>query len=127
MAADPTYRSWNFAKWSYLTRSRYAEQLELWLELFRRDQFLFLKAEDMFADPQQALETTYHFLGLPPHRPTVVGALNVSPDHESLLPDVRESFMDYFRPHNERLYELVGIDFGWERDPSPLSTRASTS
>jgi hypothetical protein len=26
----------------------------------------------------------------------------------------RLALQDYFRPHNERLYELVGIDFGWE-------------
>lgn len=23
--------------------------------------------------------------------------------------------VEYFRPHNERLYELLGTDFGWER------------
>ena len=53
MAADPRYNSWDFGAWSYLARSRYAEQLERWLGLFPRDQFLFIKAEDLFARSDQ--------------------------------------------------------------------------
>jgi hypothetical protein len=121
MASDPRHNSWDFGAWSYLARGRYAEQLERWLALFPREQFLFLKAEDMFAHPQQALDATYRFLGLPPHRPEDVVGLNISPEHESMPGDVRETLADYFRPHNERLYELIGADFGWERDATPAS------
>jgi hypothetical protein len=121
IAADPMYRSWNFARWSYLRRSRYDEQIEPWLALFPREQFLFLKAEDMFADPQQALDATHEFLGLPPHRPEHIRRLNVTPGRSSLPDDVREDLVEYFRPHNERFYELTGIDFGWEREPSLVS------
>ena len=124
MARDPTYRSWDFGTWSYVYRGRYAEQLEPWLALFPREQFLFLKAEDMFADPQHALDATHEFLGLPPHRPEHVPRLNVTRDLEPLPDDVRESLVDYYRPHNERLYELIGIDFGWEREPSHAPARA---
>jgi hypothetical protein len=113
---DPMYRSWNFAKWSYLYRSRYAEQLEPWLALFPREQFLFLKAEDMFTDPQGALDATHEFLGLPPHQPEH-RRLNVTKERSTLPDDVRESLVEYFRPHNERLYELIGVDFGWDREP----------
>lgn len=119
MAADPRYNSMNFGSWSYLARGRYAEQLERWLALFPREQFLFLKAEELDDDPQQTLETSYEFLGLLPHRPEV-GRLNVSPPHDSMPNDVRESLVDYFRPHNERLYELIGTDFGWERGRSAV-------
>jgi hypothetical protein len=117
MAAEPHYNSWNFGAWSYLTRSRYAEQLERWLAIFPREQLLFLNAEDMFSDPQGALDATTEFLGLPPHRLEQATHLNVSPKYETLPTGVRESLADYFRPHNERLYELVGTDFGWERPP----------
>ena len=115
MAADPRYNSWNFGGWSYLARGRYAEQIERWLARFPREQFLFLKAEDLFADQQQALDTLHEFLGLSPHRVAGADRLNVSPEYDMLPPHVREELDDYFRPHNERLYELVGIDFGWEQ------------
>ena len=127
MAADPRYNSWNFAAWSYLARSRYDEQLERWLALFPREQFLFLKAEDLFARPQPAIDATFEFLGLPPHPSKGVGQLNVSPEYETMPHATRERLAEYFRPHNERLYEQVGIDFGWERGASEVAhTRAAS-
>jgi hypothetical protein len=30
-------------------------------------------------------------------------------------PETRQRLLDYFRPHNQRLYELLGINFGWDR------------
>ena len=41
--------------------------------------------------------------------------LHVAPRYDPIPADVRAQLAEYFRPHNERLYELVGIDFGWER------------
>jgi len=116
MARDEWYNSWNFGCWSYLARSRYAEQVERWLALFPRAQFLFLKAEDLFTEPETVLAATYDFLGLPAHRPEKVRRLNAGEAYSGVSPETRASLTDYFRPHNERLYELIGIDFGWERD-----------
>ena len=30
-----------------------------------------------------------------------------------MTPAVRERLQEYFEPHNRRLYELLGTDFGW--------------
>jgi hypothetical protein len=119
MSADPRYNSWDFGCWSYLARSRYAEQLERWLELFPREQFLFLKAEDLFVQPEQVLEQTHEFLGLPTYLPQEVPRLNTS-EYDALHPETRARVAEYFRPHNERLYELIGINFGWERETETL-------
>lgn len=113
LAADPWYNSWDYGCWSYLSRSRYAEQVERWLELFPREQLLFLKAEDLFADPGPTIDAAYDFLGLPPHHPAQPAVLNAA-RYETMPADARAALTEYFRPHNERLYELVGIDFGWE-------------
>ena len=119
MEADPHYNSWDFGRWSYLARSRYAEQLARWLQLFPPEQFLFLKAEKLFIEPETAFREAYEFLGLPPHRPEQTARLNTA-DYEGMPLELRARFIDYFRPHNERLYELVGIDFGWEREATPV-------
>ena len=29
-------------------------------------------------------------------------------------PDLRKKLGEYFRPHNERLYELIGRKFDWD-------------
>jgi len=34
--------------------------------------------------------------------------------HPSLDPHVLNKLREFFRPHNERLYSLVGVNFGWK-------------
>lgn len=111
---DRRYNSLEFGVWSYLARSRYAEHLERWLDLFPREQFLFLRAEDMFADPYSALERIDDFLGLSPHRPGELSHLLDGGKYAPMADETRERLAAYFRPHNERLRRLTGIDFGWD-------------
>jgi hypothetical protein len=100
--------------WSYLQRSRYDEHVARWLARFPREQMLFLKFEDLAADPQSTLDQVYAFLGLAPHRHAEFRKLNVGSYEEQVHPDTRAHLNAYFRPHNERLRELTGIDFGWD-------------
>ena len=46
--------------------SRYAKQIDLYLEHFSRDQLLLLKFEDFISDPITVLNTVCTFLGVPP-------------------------------------------------------------
>ncbi len=110
---DQRYNSLPLGTWSYLLRSRYAEHLERWLEVFPREQFLFVRAEDMFGDPYGTLESVTTFLGLPPHKPDELPRLKDGGSYEPLSPATRARLGEYFRPHNERLRELTGIDFRW--------------
>jgi len=121
LAADPHYNSPDFGRWSYLARSRYAEQFERWLELFPREQFLAFSAEDLLGDPTNTLDVVHDFLGLPAHRHEAPPRLHTGGDYDPLAPDARARLAEYFRPHNERLYELIGIDFGWERETAPAA------
>ncbi len=110
---DRRYNSWPLGIWSYLHRSRYAEQVERWLDLFPREQFLFVKAEEMFGDPRATLETVDEFLGLPLHVPDELPRMLDGGEYADLSAETRAQLGAYFRPHNERLRELTGIDFGW--------------
>jgi Sulfotransferase domain len=108
------YNSWPIGCWSYLMRSRYAEQLEHWLTLVSREQLHVLTLEQMADDPQGALDGVHRFLGLPAHRYEDLRPLHTA-SYEPIGAEDRAMLNDYFRPHNERLYELLGVDFGWER------------
>jgi hypothetical protein len=110
--SDPGYHSWRVYQWGYLRTSRYAEHIERWLEAFPREQFLFLRFEDVVAAPERALEQIHEHLGLPRHRNGALPTLNAG-SYEPMAEATRERLSEYFRPHNERLYELTGIDFGW--------------
>jgi hypothetical protein len=99
---------------TYLARGRYAEQLERWLQHFRREQIHIVAMEDLAADPQGILDGVHQFLGLPPRNAEDLAPRFVS-EYDPLPEDARRVLGDYFRPHNQRLYELLGRDFGWER------------
>ena len=45
---------------------RYADQIERWFEEFPRERFLFLRFEDLIADPETTIRTTCRFLDLDP-------------------------------------------------------------
>jgi hypothetical protein len=113
--ADRRYKSWPIGCWSYKLRSRYAEQLERWFALFPREQFHILTLEDLAADPQRTLNAVDEFLGLAPHHYEGLKALHVA-TYDPVDPEVRAQLSEYFRPLNERLYELVGRDLGWEQE-----------
>jgi hypothetical protein len=98
---------------TYLARSRYAEQLEPWLARFPREQVLVLTTDQLGDDPEGTLDSVYAFLGLPPHRPARLEAVFTS-SYESIAPEDRARLAEYFRPHNARLYALLGRDFGWD-------------
>lgn len=110
--ANPRYLSFSHQHHSYLARSRYAEQLERWFRQADRDQFLILSAEDLFRDPRSVLAETQRFLGLEPDMPADVTARNAR-TYAPIPDDVRERLRSELEPHNRRLYELVGRDFGW--------------
>jgi hypothetical protein len=107
---DPTLAYRNF---SYLARGIYADQLERWLSLFPRDQLLVLASEALFRDPASVEQAVCAFLGIPPRRVADYRQYNGLP-YPKLSAATREFLSDYYRPHNRRLYELVGQDFGWD-------------
>lgn len=54
----------NHQKHSYMSRSRYEEQLDRYEALFPRRQILILRSEDLFENTEQSWEQILRFLGL---------------------------------------------------------------
>jgi len=50
--------------YGYLYRSRYAEQVKRWLEVFSREQMLFLTTEELKANPKPVINGMFEFLGI---------------------------------------------------------------
>jgi hypothetical protein len=98
---------------SYLARGRYAEQLERWLERFPRERLLVLEAGTFYADPAAAMAPAFEFIGLPPHRSTTYRKHNAA-EYGGMDPELRRRLLDYFRPHNERLFDLLGVVYAWD-------------
>ncbi len=97
----------------YLTRSVYVDQLLHWSRFFPREQLLVLQSEDFFERPAETMRIVLGFLDLPGWEPGEAEKRNTGAYAEGMNPDTRRRLEDYFRPHNRRLYEYLGADFGW--------------
>lgn len=113
------YHSRNYWHYSYKRRGLYAEQLNRWFKHFPdRSQFLILRTEDFSKSPGAIMGQVCEFLGLPP-LPSELYRRTQAPAYPAMDPAMRAELMDYFRPYNERLYELLGRDFEWESQSAP--------
>ncbi len=112
MLADESYASPTYRKFSYLSRGVYVDQLEEWRRYFDKERLLVLKSEDFFENPQVVFDRVLDFLGLP-HQATGASGERNEGEYGQMNPAIRRRLEDYFEPHNKRLYDFLGVDFGW--------------
>jgi Sulfotransferase domain len=112
MLQDEFYASSGHRTRSYLSRGIYIDQLLLWSSFFRREQMLVLKSEDLFNDTTNALERVLDLLEMPHWAPEAYSIPNKR-EYAGVSPLMRQRLNEYYKPHNQRLYEYLGVDLGW--------------
>jgi hypothetical protein len=112
LAVDPGYRSHSHQHFSYLARGIYIDQLRRWHEHFGRDSLLVVRSEDLYERPSAVYVTVLEFLGLPP-ADLAAYPVHGSGTYPPIRDETRARLTEYFRPHNERLYEYLGRDLRW--------------
>jgi hypothetical protein len=91
----------------YLSRGRYAEQLERWWQFYPREQTLVLRFEDLAREPMEVLGRALDFLALPRTAQVRLEARNVR-RYPPMDPATADRLRDYFAPHDARLQALLG-------------------
>lgn len=108
------YKSPAFANHTYKQRGIYLPQIQHLLEYFPREQLLVTESEKLFSDPEGCLGEICEYVGVAPD----FGALDLTPRNvgsyvSKVEPAVYAYLDEYFRPHNQQLYEFLGRDLGW--------------
>jgi hypothetical protein len=111
--ADPSYVSYERHHHSYQARGVYDEQLQTWFRHFPPERFLIERSENFFEDPPLVFKRVISFLGLPDFELREYETFNAFASGR-MDPDLRRHLVDAFRPHNERLYDLLGRNFEWD-------------
>jgi len=99
--------------YSYLSRGIYVDQLRRWQEHFPKKQLLILKSEELFRRPQDILRSVFQFLGLTAVDLQISYKAHNQGRYEPMNASLRKRLEDFYRPHNERLYDWIGEDYGW--------------
>jgi hypothetical protein len=112
MLRDEYYQSPGHRTRSYLGRGEYIDQLLAWSDFFPRKRMLVVKSEDLFDDTTNTLGRVLDFLEIPHWAPETYSIPNKR-EYAGLDPAVRQRLDEYYEPYNQRLYEYLGVDFGW--------------
>ena len=90
------------------------DQLEVWRHYFSPENMLILSSEEFYTDPPAVVRQVLDFLGVPEWDGIDYRKRNIG-KYPSLDVDVRQSLLDYFNPHNQRLFDFLGTEFDWGR------------
>ena len=113
MLEDERYVGFNHQHFSYLSRGVYVDQLVHWSEFFGDEQMLVLKSEDFFEHTPETMNLALDFLGIPEWEPEDREIILRGEYEHEMNPVTRRRLEQYFEPHNRKLYEYLGVDFGW--------------
>ena len=102
-----------------LRAGMYSTFLDDWFQVFPREQFLIIKAEDYYTDRSATLVEAFRFLGVQKLSREDIHTLSegvvVNARNRSLMFDeTRRLLDDFYRPHNLKLSELLNdARFSW--------------
>jgi len=103
----------DFRRYSYITRGIYVDQISDWLKYFPGEQIHIIKSEDFFADPFKYTQKVFKFLNLPTWDEIEYKKYNIG-EYKDLEISLRNKLIDFYKPFNQKLYDLLNRDFGWE-------------
>ena len=113
------------SSYGLLRMGLYADTVELVLRHFPRERLLLLIAEEYRDQPQQTYDTICSFLGVERHEIDHKDA-HVRPHTRSLSPEERSWLADFYQPHNELFFTLLGRDVpAWSSAQTPAVKRGS--
>jgi hypothetical protein len=106
-ASELAYRTF-----SYRTRGIYADQLARWFAIFPRRQFHVAISDEMFSDGASNVDRICDFMGVERHRSDEYAQWNAR-TYPPISNETRESLEAFYRPHNQRLAELLDRALPW--------------
>jgi hypothetical protein len=98
---------------TYLDKGIYAWRLKKWMDVFPREQFHIIQSEQLYKHPQETLNETFKFLGLPSYELNVYEHHN-SGSYQPMNPETRKKLVDFYKPYNKELYDFLGVDYQWD-------------
>jgi len=115
MSNDVSYYSWNFDLYAYLEHGIYVDKIKRWMEVFPKEQFFIIQSEEFLKNPSKIYNDVLEFLGLANWEPKEFVLYKKREYKEKMNSDLRNELVEYFKPHNKRLYDFLGKSFDWDK------------
>ena len=95
-----------------LPRGFYAKQLESWYQIFPKEKILIQSSEEFGNNTHEVLKQIFAFLEIKQVKIPDITKQNVR-KFSPMKQDTRDNLVDFFKPYNESLYNLIGKRFDW--------------
>ena len=92
----------------------YFLNLQRWMKIFPREQFLILKSEDFFENPAKIMQEVFQFLTLPKVevKSEQYHQFNIG-YYPRVDENIRQILTEFFDSHNQKLEEYLQMKFNW--------------
>ena len=115
MENNETYYSWDYDLFAYLDHGIYADKLQKWFNVFPKERFLIIQSEEFLRNPSKIYYQTLRFLNLNMWEPNKFTLYKKRSYNENKIdPEFKKYLSDFFKPHNERLFKLLGRHYDWD-------------
>ena len=108
----------NYLQFSYLRHGLYADNLEKWFNKFEKKRFMYYSTEELDEKYNEIMNSLFTFFGLKNIELTKVKRKNVGREkilHEPMKEKIREFLIDFYKPHNDRLFRMINKEFAWDK------------
>ena len=114
MEQDENYYPCSYYWFSHKEGGMYFKHLTRWMKFFSKEQFLFVKSEDLFTNPTETYNEILKWLELSPYELSEYKIYKERNYREKLDSTMREKLNNFFQSHNEQLYKFLNRDFNWK-------------
>ena len=97
-----------------LARGFYAKQLEFWFKKFPRKNMLLISSEELAVNTDKTISEIFEFLEVPDQKINDLTKQNKI-KYPKMKDSTREILINFFKPHNEKLFEILGSKFDWDK------------
>ena len=95
-----------------LARGFYAKQLEFWFKKFPRKNILLISSEELAVNTDKTISEVFEFLEVPDQKINDLTKQNKI-KYPKMKDSTREILINFFKPHNEKLFGMLGRRFNW--------------
>ncbi len=92
----------------------YVDYLKNWYKVFPKEQILIVEANELNNQTGKTLENIFEFLKITNFKIQDLTKANVG-KYNPMSKSTKQLLIDFYKPHNLRLYELLGRTFDWDK------------
>lgn len=100
---------------AYLCWGAYVNYLANWYRYVSEEKIMVVRSEDLYREPARTIARVFDFVGVPSKKLKSYTLLYQPQNYPSMNPSTRTRLIEYYKPHNRRLYELLGKDMMWDK------------